>query len=190
MSPPASSRPRTRLAGLVAGAVVLVLLAGCSGGSSGAGTGPVASGRGASPLPGPLLSQPAVPGTTDAERVAAAARAYYATVSAAANTGDLAGLAAASVESCPCRSVLEFLRELYGRGQRLDRFGYQVGAVGVPTVAGSRGTVTVTYRQAGYRLLGADGATVTQYPAESEVTALVSLDLVEGRWLVAGIEGA
>lgn len=162
-----------------------VLLGGCSGSSAGAPADPVASG---SPLTVPLFSQPAVPGTDAAQAVTLAARDYYATVSAAANTGLVADLQAATLPSCACRSVATFISSVYARGERLQGFGYRVGEVGAPSVTGTRATVEVPYTLAAYARTDADGTVLQSFPEEPVATATLTLERVDGRWLVAEIE--
>lgn len=54
-------------------------------------------------------------------------------------------------------------------------------------ITGTRATAVVTYTQAAYTQRDAKG-TESSHPAQAAVSKLVTLDLVQDRWLVAGIE--
>jgi len=156
-------------------AALVALLAGCSGNEH-AGSLPTVS-------PAPTTSSP-TPSPTD--EVAAAARAYYAALEKAGQTGDTTALAALLAQSCDCRKQVDYIRREAAAGHHTTTT-YTVEAVRPHDVTASAAAATVTYSSPESKVLDASGRTVRTLSALSHVGYDLALRRDGGSWLVERI---
>lgn len=155
----------------------LVLLAACSGSSASPRT--LQPAPSTSPSPSPSAS------LTPEQQVLAAVRAYYEAVNHAADTGDTAGLLAATVPDCTCRSLVSYIKRLRTKGQILRNARNAVADMRVTQVTKSFAVVSVTYLSPAHQVVEVkSGKVVDSFPSK-RFQAQVTLKAVASVWLVA-----
>jgi hypothetical protein len=118
--------------------------------------------------------------------VAAAARAYYAALEKAGQTGDATPLAALLAPSCDCRKQVDYIRREAAAGHHTTTT-YAIENVRPHDVTASAAAATVTYSSPASKVLDASGRTVRTLSALSHVGYDLALRLDGGHWLVERI---
>ena len=140
--------------------VALLLLAGLSGCAK--------ERAGALPSAPPATAPASSPVAGPEAEVAAAARAYYAALESAGQTGDVSALRAVIHPSCDCADQVTTFEGYARAGQHLTT-RYAVDGVTTHDVTATEGWATVTLTYAPSALIGADRRVAKTYPGKTKV---------------------
>jgi len=169
-------------------ALALVLTATVAGCSSSDGEKPrvlptIPSLTPSSTSPTPLASATA---DTSAASVVAFIKSYYAEINRAIETGDVSTLTSYSVPACPCRRLVESIREKT-TGSRIQGGEFTLRTVSshdvTPTLAGAE----VLYDVAKAEVVKPDGRVIETVKAAPGARDDISIVRYNGRWLVSNV---
>jgi predicted lipid-binding transport protein (Tim44 family) len=123
-----------------------------------------------SPVPSATSATPTPSATPDGAgaEVEAAARAYYAALTAAGQTGDVRALRAAVDPRCDCAQQIAAVESEHRAGRRYTT-RYVVDAVSTHEVSGGSGYATVTLTYADSQVVDGAGRTVRRIPGKTRV---------------------
>jgi hypothetical protein len=133
----------------------------------------------------PSLAVPSAATAETPQGAAEFARFWFATLNAAARTGDTAELRAISAPDCQtCDAFAKSIEDLYGPGGRIEGGVFTVVAAEAPALepGATSARVTVIYDVSPTKQVGANGEELRSTPALKGVDGDMELRRVAGEW--------
>ena len=163
-------------------ALVALLAAGCSDDKAG-GLPPLSSAPSTPVVTTATPTATATTAQTPAQQVEVAARAYFAALESAGQTGDVSTLEPLLAPKCDCRRALAAI-EADAKAGRHVTTRYVVSEVKAGEVTATAGTAVVTFSSPASKLVDANGKTVRSLPARKDTGAELTFRLAGSKWLL------
>jgi predicted lipid-binding transport protein (Tim44 family) len=162
-------------------ALVALLAAGCSDEKAG-GLPPITSPSSTAPSPTATATATKA-AATPAAQIEAAARAYYAELTRAGETGDAATLRRMIDPDCECAKTIDYLAEEARKGHRFTT-KYRVDGVSTHDVTATAGFATVTLTYAKSAIVDRSGKVVRSLPGQTKVGRDLGFTREGERWVL------